>query len=507
LPLLGLAAFPLAVFLWFFHWRILIPTNWAWLLEGDWGAHLIGWTAFRHDAWRWPLGATRLLAWPKGTTVTYTDSNALISLFLKPFSAVLPEPFQFTGLWLLSRILLQFFAAYALLRHASADPRLRALGAALFTLVPTLLNRTPHSNLCAHWTILLSLHAYLNVRDEGRRDLWFAGLLALSGLIHPYFVLMNGCVWTGDLLRRAFIGLRAGKPARLGQLAARAGAVAGFAAAVLWAAGALNGDYRNGGDGFGLYAMPLDVLFNPFRSDFSRFVPAKAAAPSQLYEGFQYLGAGLLFLVLTAGLALAAPVVRRRLKTMGWVLWLAPGLLLLAALALSDQVQLHGRVLLHLRYDWLPFDLTGAFRASGRLFWPCTYVLLLAAMELAFSLPVALAQAVAVAALLLQVLDLPGFAKVNRRWTAEADRPHVWMRASSSAWDRLVTASELVQFVPPDPHVDDKLFYEIAWRAAAAGRPVNIMYTSRTRPAQRAIELADRVRFLSGEVDPAGSMC
>ncbi|MBW8881597.1 MAG: hypothetical protein JF615_09290 [Asticcacaulis sp.] len=277
-------ALPLGIFAYFYHWQILIPTNATWLLSGDWGANVIGWNALRHDDWHWPLGFTRLLAWPNGVPITYTDSNPLLCLLLKPFSAILPTPFQFTGPWLLSCIVLQFAAAYALLRGDGRDRWLRLLGATLLTVVPTLINRMGHANLCAHWTILLSLYAFIHVQPEGRRDLWYGAILAISALVHPYLLLMNAAIWASDLMRR-YIGLVRSRDLRgLFGLAARTAAVAAAPVVALWASGALGG-YEGDGGGFGFYSMALDALFNPGFTGYSRFLPVKPQGDGQYFEG------------------------------------------------------------------------------------------------------------------------------------------------------------------------------------------------------------------------------
>jgi hypothetical protein len=187
---------------------------------------------------------------------------------------------------------------------------------------------------------------------------------------------------------------------------------------------------------------------------------------------------------------------------MAWLDWLGPAVVALPALALSDKIQLHGRVVARVPYDWAPFHLTSTFRSSGRLFWPCAYVLVLAALELVFALPRPIAVRMVLAGLLLQAFDLTGFAAKVRALTAEAAAPAHWQRTSSRKWEPLIASADVVEFQPPDPHLDQKLFYEIAWRATSLGRPVNVMYTARPNPQQKAFETAARDRFLLGRLDP-----
>lgn len=503
-PLFYVAAalIPIAIFLTFFHWQILIPSNTRWLLQGDWGANVIGWNALAHDVWRWPLGSTDLLAWPHGVAVTYTDSNPLLSLLLKPVAAIAPTPFQFVGPWLFACILLQFFLAYGLLRHATEDRWLRVLGATLFTLVPTLINRMGHANLCAHWTILAALHVYLNVPREGRRDVWFAVILLLSALIHPYFLPMNAAIWGTDVMRRGWPMLRSLSVGGLAALAARSVLVAAVPVAALWATGALGG-YKGDAGGFGYYSMALDALINPGTPGYSRFLPVAPQGEGQVFEGFQYLGAGLLLVVAVAAAAvLFSRAARQRLRTMGWLAWLLPALFVLTGLALSQDIQIHAYKVASNDYGWIPFHLTSTFRASGRLFWPCAYVLILVALELVFVLRKPMARGVALAAIVLQFLDLPGFTTAARALTAEAARPESWLRTPSREWEALIASAEVVEFQPPNPHFDSRLFYEIAWRATSLRTPVNVMYTARINPEQKAFEAASLRRFQSGQLDP-----
>lgn len=80
----------------------LDPSNVGWLMRGDWAQHLVGWHAFRHDAWQLPPGAMENLTWPGRTAVVYTDSLPLLAIPLKLFSPLLPDPMQFQGIWFLA---------------------------------------------------------------------------------------------------------------------------------------------------------------------------------------------------------------------------------------------------------------------------------------------------------------------------------------------------------------------------------------------------------------------
>ena len=492
---------PLGIFSWFFHWQILLPTHVTWLLQGDWGTNLLGWNALRHDIWRWPLGTTTLIAWPTGAAVNFTDSAPLLCLLLKPFAAILPQPFQFTGAWLLLCIFLQFGAAFLLLRPHAHVRTVAIVGAALLTLMPTLLIRVVHPCLFAQWTILLCLHAFINVENARKRDYWYASIFLLTALIHPYLLLMNAGIWGSDVLRRGFGALRAKNYAELTHLVGRSILILICPVAAIWATSGLS-QYHSGAGGFGLYSMSIDALVNPGLEGYSRILRARPQGKDQIYEGFQYLGFGLLAVFAASGLALLIPQGRAQLQRMNWLAWLTPALLVLTAFALSDDIQFHGRIVAHVSYDWLPFNLPEMFRASGRMFWPCAYALAVAALQIVFALPRAFPLVVTLTALLLQACDLTAFAADIRSQTKAASSPNHFSRTPSPLWEPLVSSARIVEFQPPIFYVDTIPFYEIAWRATSVPRPVNIAYTARVNPRQAAIEKASRERFIRGDLDP-----
>jgi hypothetical protein len=262
------------------------------------------------------------------------------------------------------------------------------------------------------------------------------------------------------------------------------------------------GGYQGGAGGFGYYSMALDALINPGLQGYSRILSAAPQGEGQVFEGFQYLGVGLLLTVAAAMVAAAlVPEARARLRRMGWLAWLAPALLVLTALALSDDIQLHGRVVAHVSYDWLPFDLPGMFRASGRLFWPCAYALVVAALQIVFALPRTFPLAICATALLVQACDLTAFAADVRSRTAAAAGPERFAKTPSPVWKELVASADLIEFQPTAPWVDMEKFYEIAWRASSVPRPVNIAYTSRLSPRHERLAAASRDLFLRGEID------
>ena len=91
----------------------ILPTNINWLLSvyHDWGQHYLGWAYYRNEPWTFPLENIDKLYYPVGTNVGLMDSIPLMAFIFKIFSPILPENFQYLGIWLfLCHYMVAFYA-------------------------------------------------------------------------------------------------------------------------------------------------------------------------------------------------------------------------------------------------------------------------------------------------------------------------------------------------------------------------------------------------------------
>ena len=102
IALLG-AVIGFAVFLVIYGLAPLNPTNENFVLTGylekDIAQHYAGWKLFRNSDWQFPLGVGQNIEYPYGSSVSYTDSIPLFAIFFKLISPVLPQTFQYFGLF------------------------------------------------------------------------------------------------------------------------------------------------------------------------------------------------------------------------------------------------------------------------------------------------------------------------------------------------------------------------------------------------------------------------
>jgi hypothetical protein len=352
--------------------RALDPQNIAWLEQGDPATHYLGWEYFRHSPWTFPLGLNPFYGVELGSSIIFSDSNPLLALLFKPFNAWLPATFQYFGLWLLVCFVLQAWFGWKLLGLMTGNPLIRLLGTGLLVVSPPMFLRMGgHLSLSGHFLILAALYLALLPNLYRRRLAWGA-LLAVTAMVHAYLLAMVALIWVADLLGKTFSQ----------QLTRRQGLLEGvllFAvvSACCWQAGYFTiADGAQSG-GFGLYRMNLLSPFDP--AGWSFILPDLPKASGD-YEGFNYAGLGVLLLVplaLMAWLRNPQPL-KDELRLRRWLLLALIGL---ALFALSNQIGVGAHTFSY-PLPKIVTNLANIFRASGRMFWPVLYALILMVMFL-----------------------------------------------------------------------------------------------------------------------------
>ncbi|MFN7940080.1 MAG: DUF6311 domain-containing protein [Thermoanaerobaculia bacterium] len=465
---LAAAMLGVASFLYFCDPAVLSPRRVGWLLGlEDPAQSFLSWQFFRDTPLlQFPLGLNSRFGTDLGSSIVFSDSLPLLALPLKLARALLPPVFQYHGAWILGCLVLQGVTARRLLARFHDDAAGQLLGAAFFVLSPSLLWRlNGHFSLLAHWILLGGLALFFS--PKFRRAAWLA-LLSVAVLIHAYLFVMAAGIWAADLFSRG----RAHE-LRWRRLLLDLGLGFVLTAAWMYVAGYfVAGDSVTVG-GFGYYRMNLLSPVDPTRA-WSRLLPALPHAPGE-YEGFNFLGSGLL----VAGLV--ALVGRLRLPPgpgstarptasligMGAVLFVYS----LSNHVYAGQVQVAS-------YAVPPgFEgVVGAFRASGRMFWPVAYLLyLLILVGLLRRFPRRIAIGLLSALLALQAVDLSGAAaeirgrfRPGRSWSSPLQSP--FWEAAGGRYDRILV-------VPPGN--DSKGFVPLSYFAALHHMTINSGYYNR----------------------------
>ncbi|RJF99472.1 hypothetical protein D3871_13755 [Noviherbaspirillum saxi] len=416
---------------------ILNPLNVDWILSagGDSLQHYIGWNFFRNEPFfQYPFGKTYGFGETLSSSIVFSDSIPIFAFVFRIFSGLLPQQFQYFGLWICACFILQSIFAWRLLSRFTNDVFLLCLSTSFFALAPMMLWRlSVHAALAGHWVILAALDVYFDERAKKRH---WALLTGLTCLIHAYLLAMVGAIWLTDLIRRVVARkMRASSGlAELALIFLVIGVVATSAGYFMLGASPTQA-------GFGYFRLNL---LEPIRPSLDWPIFGDTSLPHGDYEGFTYLGPGLWLLCVLAAVLwfkgkregkLADGIVPLCILGIGFLLF-----------ALSNQVAFGPRELFAYSYPAFLEPFTGTFRASGRFAWPVVYMLLLALFAVYLkSMPRNAAIAILTLLFVVQAIDLSDESgRLRQRWSTNWKTP-----LASPFWDEVPKLYRRIAFVTP----------------------------------------------------------
>jgi Family of unknown function (DUF6311) len=476
----------------------LQPTNISWLMtvRHDWGTHYLGWAFYKNEPWHFPLGRVNAYNYPVGTNVGFTDSIPLMAMFFKLFARFLPDDFQYFGIWLLLCDFLTAYFTIRLLRLFKVNWFITLAAVIFVTANPVLVYRGMHPALCAQWLLIASIYVYFLKPDETRTNrilLYQFLLLMASALINPYLCWM-------------VLGFTLATPARLCFFDKALHvkyffvylAVSLLSMLVLWyLTGLIDFSKKEDlgvGGAYGLYALNLNSLFNSFGySSILRQLPW--VSPYQ-YEGYAYLGLGMMVLLLALLLSFAYHRLTRKTTSASLPAAktaldgrpaplstgsLIPLLVLTVAytiLAVTLIFTYNERVLFRIPAPSFFIKLEEIFRACARFFWTPYYLIVLFTIigVAKWKAHPVIPSAVIFAALVLQLYDIR-ILLTSRKPTYGSYVPPM----DNKSWLTLMSQFDEILFIPPfqSPAIRSMDYQDFSFLALKARKPVNLAYVAR----------------------------
>ncbi len=348
--------------------------------HGDPGMHYIGWRFFREAPWQIRPGLMNNIHYPFSISVIFTDSIPLMAVIFKLFRSLLPREFNYFGLWTLISFMLQGFFAYKILSLHCKNPVIRFMGTLFFILTPAFIKRCFwHTALTSHFLILASL--YLLFSKKVRNEIWLWALLGfLCGSIHLYFLGICGLIAVFAAIDRGRREIYS--PFLLIPVLFTVSGV--FA---VWLLGGFESGMAAGAPGFGNYCFNLNSFFNGDSWSLIFKFPYYEGAQ---VEGFAYLGAGMLAILLISGVLIVVYAVNGRRNAAGNPAN-NPGnadntsvpvyltlFFLTMIFAVSNRITFSDRLIFSfdISDSGVLKELFAVFRSSGRFAWTGMYLLM-----------------------------------------------------------------------------------------------------------------------------------
>ena len=410
-----------------FVWRYFPPgfvagTSSYWLTEvDDVTQYFAGFNAFFQAPFNYPLLAFDTINYPQGTRATFVDAIPLYALLLKVFVPSSFAPFNPFGVWVALSFVGQAVCGWWILRELQVKSwmALLALTVCLLTF-PALTTRLGHISLMSHWILLSALALYIRSRrcNDAQRLGWSL-LLIPAFYINIYLCVMASAIYVVSCL---------GNPNRF-KPAEVARALIPFviiAVSLFITIFPMERVAVAPETGFGIYSMNI---LSPFSG--GKFFPFQNSEMPGQYEGFNYLGLGVL-LTFIAALAINVQVGARLFRRHAGMTCL---MVLFTAYALSNIIYYGTYQVMTIDYPAFMEGITSQFRASGRFFWPVGYCVVIFAIVMLYKkFGTWTFAACMVALIVLQINDL---SKLRHRLVDTAKRPAAAV-LDQKAWDEQV---------------------------------------------------------------------
>lgn len=446
--------------------KILNPLYTDWLLTGgDPSQHYLGWEFFRRSDWYFPLGLTDQLAYPLKTSVIYTDSIPIFAVFFKLFRSILPQQFQYFGIWGLLCFVLQGYYAAKILGERSSSKAVILAGSVFFIVSPIMIFRMYyHTALAAHWLILLAIYFY-SKHEKEYRDIFNPvmqwGILGiLIGSIHLYFVPMCGAILLGYILcsiwKERKIRIRFFYP--------------GISFSVglfltIYLLGGFSSGADTGTNNLGLFSFNLNAFLNPM--SYSTLLKNTSLwnwpfYTQGQYEGFSYLGMGIILLCV-CGIGLMMKNICRRKKPSVYQIMTVLMSVGLIAMAVSPTITWNDKLLLQLPYSSTIYKYWGIFGSCGRMAWPVVYFLMIFGITSIGNMKwkrKEISNVIIILACLVQVIDLSG--QLYKRHENYSKKVVYQSPLAGSVWDDIISTGEYKHVVWVTHNVDHNDVIQVA---------------------------------------------
>ena len=477
------------VFIQFFGLTTVDPTNTNWIYSnmGDVTQHHLGWVYFRNTPWTFPIGLTDGISSGSMVSCMYTDSLPLFAIFFKLLSPVLPETFQYFGLWGVVCFALNGGFGALLLRRINSSLLFTSVGSIFYSgFFPSIQRIPQHNTLAAIWLIMAAMILALDYNRQYKNRftsvvLWTL-VCMLAALVHMYFLPMIYLVMLGYIILLVFIE----KKKKLAAITF--GSSTFFTVLTMWCIGAFygNGSYVDGG--FGMYSANLNTFFNSMGH--SKYLRQLSTTRDQ-GEGYGYLGLGMLVCCFLGIIIAISRMERKEGKTTKNISDYCKkhkvrirAFLLVFLLsfmwAVSTTVALNHNVLIDIKLPRLILGVFSIFRASGRFIWlPCLMVMTTALWLVSKLDKRSAAAAVSICAW-LNYMDLRNYHDEMHKQYAEATA--FVSEIDQDEWQKASNGITEIIFLPlPDSYKTYmQLYFNTAQLASEKGIRLSSFYLART---------------------------
>lgn len=371
-------------FLIIYGYKVIDVTYDNWILESnsELTQHYLGWKYFRKSDFTIPIGLIDGLL-PQKVSIIYTDSIPIFAILFKTISFLLPETFQYFGIWGILCFALQGGFAAVIFKKYISNPVIILMASIIICINPIVLQRMFfHTALAGQWVILATIFIciYNEIFKQYKTKILVRCILAcLAVSIHMYYIPMVLGILFFHFIYQVMIGKKWIKQIWFVIIPII------VALLTMFLLGAFYGSIDVKESGFGYYSANLNALFNPQGT--STILNSLPLFNGQ-DEGYSYLGLGVIILLCLGviGLFINHKKIKfSKVEKIGIFVWCVFTIVFFLY-AISNRITWGDKVLINLPLPDKLLSIFSIFRASARFMWPIVYSLVIISVILVGSL-------------------------------------------------------------------------------------------------------------------------
>lgn len=464
-----------AVFLLIFGTSVVSPSNTSWLftVPDDSAQHHLGWVFYRKTKWTFPLCLTEGLSSDGMVSCMYSDSIPIMALIFKLISPVLPDTFQYLGIWGVLCFALNGGFGAVLLNRVTRNIPFSVIGSLFYSaFIPSIARITHHNSLGAIWLIIIPLILCIDRKQAHSRLKWSI-ICIMAVMTHVYFVPMIFLVMSGYVILLLFRDKKA-KQACLTVISSTASVLI-----TMWCIGAFygNGSYTDGG--FGMFSANLNTFYNSM--GYSRFLPELNTFEGQ-GEGFGYLGLGMLICIsaafVSAGINYKKVVSAIKIRIPETAAFCTV-FITSFFWAVSSRITLNDYILADIPIPHFILSCLSVFRASGRFIWLPCILLITAALGVLSKTWKKYAIYAIILGIAVQITDISRWCMDTHRFYSQTSDNYT---LNDQKWDELTeNASEIIFLPLQEDHLNFmQLYFDFARLADIHDMKLSSFYLARS---------------------------
>ena len=367
------------------------PYKIDWLFsQPDITTHYIGWCYFKNDIWHFPFGLNPEYG-GANNSIIYSDSIPLLAFTFKFLKFLFYKDFNYFSIWVFICFFFQVFFSYKLIFYYTKNLSFSLISSLYFLLAPVFLEKM--SYVLAHggqFLIIASLYL-VNFKNNNTKFLFWLCLALVSLLINFYLFAMVSIIFFINYFYEFL------KTKNFFLFCKQHTIYLVFSLIVMYVSGYFTINSLNTlGRGYGEYKFNLLGFFDPVQlsnnSDFSTTgfsswslliddLPSNSAE----YEGFSYLGLGIIFLFFFSLFYYGKNLFYKIKNNLRFNKAYISIFVIFFLFSLSTNVHLGHLNILNIEVNKYISSILGIVRATGRFIWPAYYLIFIFSLVTIFA--------------------------------------------------------------------------------------------------------------------------